>query len=115
TEALAEAETYYRGLLQETPQDYQARISIAAVLIETERMNDAARLLAEGLKLSDRAELRRAASDLVLLRMQQVESPWGEGFAEFSRLLARALELDPVNPSAYSVLLDIYRRADADK
>lgn len=113
TEALAEAETYHRGLLQESPQDHQARIALAAVLIESKRLADASRLLAEGLKLSDRAELRRAASDLVLLRMQQFPAPWGEDFGEFSRLLARALELDPVNPAAYQVLLEVYHRADA--
>jgi len=112
-EALTEAESYHRALLQKTPHDHQARIALATVLIESKRLADASQLLAEGLKLSDRAELRRAASDLVLLRMQQFAAPWGEDFGEFSRLLARALELDPVNPAAYQVLLEVYHRAAA--
>lgn len=112
TDALTRAETYYRERLQENPLDFQTRIAYSMVLKEQNQLDDAWRVLSEGLTLSDRVELRRAASTLILFRMEQIQAPWGDGFPEFSRLLWRALELDPINPSAYRVLVDAYHRTE---
>jgi thioredoxin-like negative regulator of GroEL len=112
---LAEAGKYFKGVLDENPLDHQSRIALAKVMVDTRRVDEASTVLDDGLKLSERPELRRAASDLRLYRMQNVKSPLEEGFAEFNRLLAEAMDLDPVNPAAYGRLMEVYQRAQSQE
>lgn len=107
------AERHFAGQVDADPLNFRSRIALAKVLVDTDRVAEASALLAEGLKLADRAELRRTASELRLFQMSKVEGPMDEGFAEFNRLLAEAIELDPSNPQAYGRLLTVYQEAQS--
>lgn len=109
------AEQHFTTQLDSDPLDFQSRIALAKVLVDTERVEAASALLADGLKLADRAELRRTASDLRLFQMSKVKGPLEEGFAKFNRLLAEAVELDPLNPEAYGRLLAVYQAAKSEE
>jgi tetratricopeptide (TPR) repeat protein len=103
------AEDYFASKVDADPIDYQSRLGLTKVFVDTDRIDAASDLLAEGLILTARAELRRAASDLRLFEMTTIESPLEEGHADSNRLLAEALELDPLNPRVYARFLKVYQ------
>jgi predicted Zn-dependent protease len=109
------AKGYFSAQVESDPLDFQSRIALAKVLVDTDRVAEAETLLNEGLKLSDRAELRRTASDLRLFKISKVKEPLEVGFPDFNRLLAEAVALDPLNPQAYGLLLSLYQSAKSDE
>lgn len=109
------AEKHFAANVEANPLDFQSRMALTKVLVDTERIDAAENLIGEGLKLTDREELRRTASDLRLYRMSKVKEPLEAGFAEFNRLLAEAVDLDPLNPQAYGQFLAVYQAAKSDE
>lgn len=105
------AETYFASKIDADPMDYQSRLALTKVFADTNRIHAASDLLAKGLSLAERAELRRAASDLRLFEMTKIDAPLEDGLAVSNRLLAEALEFDPLNPQVYGRFLTVYQEA----
>lgn len=86
-------------------------MGLCRTLVDTGRIERASAILAEGLDLTDRAELRRMASDLRVHQLISWENKLTDDFQEFNRLLAEAFDLDPLNEAAYSMLTLVYEAA----
>lgn len=112
--AAGEAELYWKAKLDENPLDHVARISLAQVMVIEDRIEDAGRLLSDGLKLygNERSEpavmIRRAASEIILLRLDKMPSEAAIDMETRYQWVSRAIQLDPNHGRAYGQLLRIF-------
>ncbi|HBJ39123.1 MAG TPA: hypothetical protein DDZ51_31130 [Planctomycetaceae bacterium] len=108
-----EAELYFAKRLAGDPLDYQSRMGMCRVLVDTGRVNQASDVLDDGLALTDRIELRRMAADLRVHQMIDLKDKLSEDFSQFTSLLAKAFEFDPQNEAAYAMLALVYEAAQS--
>lgn len=109
------AESHYLSKLKADPLDHQSRIGLAKAFVQTKRADSATTLLSEGLDIADCPELRRAAADLRLFKLDQLPDPLVDHFPDFMRLLGQAFELDPTNPHAYGRLMAAFKASKSDE
>jgi len=83
---------------------------LVRVLVDRRELDAAEKVLIEGLQLQDRAEIRRAISELYLLRLsllQPSEEPGGD-LRERIRLISEASRFDASNPAVYIQLAALH-------
>lgn len=109
------AESYLLGKIEENPFDHFARIGLAQVLVDDQRIEEAVASIAQGLKIAgnDRSPpvmaLRRAASDLLVLRIDSVPDDADLSLETKFNWVFKAIELDSNNAKAYGKMLELYQ------
>jgi len=118
--ACRQAESHLGSKIKDNPFDHSSRIKLARVFIYDNRFEEAASTLFQGLKLAGNEsspavlELRRAASEVLLLQMDSVSGDTEKDLLSKHRLVTQAIELDANNPLAYQRLLAMFT-ADASR
>ncbi len=103
TRFLARAEAHARNSLDVNPLDLPRRLMLTRVLVDQKRLDEAEAILKAGYQLAPSPELRRALSNLEIVRYEQ--SPpeslklSDEDLTGRVKTLGKALEIDPTNPA----------------
>ncbi|HBJ34964.1 MAG TPA: hypothetical protein DDZ51_09435, partial [Planctomycetaceae bacterium] len=109
------AETYLTAKITDNPFDHLARIDLARVFVDNQRWEDADALVGEGLGLvgadttPPALALRRAASELLLIRFDSINGNSDGDLEKKHTLVAKAIELDSNHLRAYGKLLELYQ------
>ncbi|MGB7329498.1 MAG: tetratricopeptide repeat protein [Rubripirellula sp.] len=120
--ASTRAEAYAVNAIQVDPMDSAQRVRLLAILASQKKFEQVDAILNEGLRLTgDDPALRAMASNLVLMRLEQIPSaessddPSSENSADRQRMmmLSEAAKLNPSNPNVYKVLNAFYARSDS--
>ncbi len=100
---LSRAEAHARHSLEINPLDVPRRIMLTKVLVDQKRLDEAEASLKAGCELGDSPELRRALSDMEIVRYEQVKIEANRLSDEELKgrvaMLGKALEIDPSNPA----------------
>ena len=114
------AEAHARQSIETNPLDAARRVTLAKVLVERRQFDEAEAILLEGLKLENLPGLRRACSDLCLVRLQQlltssdVSDSGGVAMGDQVRLIGQATQYDPQNPEVIKQWAALHDRATSD-
>ncbi|TWU55201.1 tetratricopeptide repeat protein [Rubripirellula reticaptiva] len=116
--ASTRAEAYAVNAIGSDPMDSAQRVRLLAILASQKKFEQVDAILNEGLRLTgDDPALRAIASNLVLMRMEQIpgDDPSSENSADRQRMamLSEAAKLNPSNPNVYKVLNAFYARSDS--
>lgn len=101
------AEAHLAAKITKNPFDHLTRIDLARVYVDNQRLAEADALVLEGLRLAGAdaspqvLALRRAASELMLMKIDAVEDGSDGDLAKKLLLVAKAIELDADNLRAY--------------
>jgi len=106
---LGRAEAHSRQAIDANPLDAKRRLMLVRVLVDRNELEAAAVVLNDGLKLEQSPEMKRASSDLVLLKMtrmdavesESTDSGISENLRNKIRFIGQATQIDPSNPEVY--------------
>lgn len=103
-QAISQAESAMRKLLDANPMDKASRLQLALIKTRTGRIDEAEKLVNDGLALHDDPEMMRAASDFYLLRFDRGMSE-NLSFDKRFAFLQKALALDRNYLPAYDRII----------
>jgi len=112
--ASQQAELYFVSKVKDNPFDHSSRINLARVFIYDKRFEEADSIILQGLKIAGNdsspavLELRRAASEILLLQIDSVPGNSDTDLSSKHQLLVKAIELDANNPMAYQKMLAMF-------
>ncbi len=116
---LVRAEAHARNSLEINPLDVPRRLMLTRVLVDQKRLDEAEASLKAGYELGASVELRRAISDLELVRYENSQldrtSLSDDELKDRVAMLGKALEIDPTNPAVlkhWGLLHDQYASPD---
>ncbi len=97
-QSAAQAEAYFRGLVERDPRDLKARFGLVQTLAENAKLAEAEQVIRAGMQLEPAPELTRGLSEvyrlLYLTSLKQDGVTWtGE-----LQMLDKAMRTDPANP-----------------
>lgn len=113
------AEAHLAAKITKNPFDHLTRIDLTRVYVDNQRLAEADALVLEGLRLAGAdaspqvLALRRAASELMLMKIDAVEDGSDGDLAKKLLLVAKAIELDADNLRAYGKMLALYQSASS--
>ncbi len=103
TRFLSRAEAHARRALEVNPLDLPRRLMLTRVLVDQKRLDEAEVVLRAGYQLAASPELRRALSNLEIVRYEQTPPESltlsDEELKGRVKTLGKALEIDPTNPA----------------
>ena len=108
-EALPKAEVYFRQLLSGSPQDVEARLLLADVLLMKKNFPEAEALIVEGLSTNDDPRLRYALSETYRTQFVSTSKLSGATWTGEIELLDRAFRIDPTNNKVFEEVAKLAR------
>ncbi len=112
TRASNRAEAYALATLEANPLDVNQRVRLLVILANQKKYDQVEALLSEGMRLSgDSPVLREMASNLVLMRMDQLAADDPDGDRKRISLLSESARLNPNNPNVYKMLNAFYAQS----
>ncbi len=110
---LKKAEDTFREQLIEDPLRVDARISLASILAQKTRFEEAEKTLTTGLSLQPDAKMRRATADFFVMRYDVTRDANGP-FATRMEYLQRAIACEESHLPIYNRLMDHYKSVDSE-
>ncbi|TWU47560.1 Tetratricopeptide repeat protein [Rubripirellula tenax] len=108
------AQDYSAQILQSEPTNIGQRLRLLVLLANEKKFDQVEAILGEGLRLnSDNIELRNMASNLTLIRLEEIKDDTLEAKRNRLTLFAQAAKLNPSNPNVYKVLNQLYALSDS--
>ncbi len=111
--ALKNAETFYLQALEKNPFDFSHRVLLTYTLLTLDRVDDAQKLIDQGLALQNIPELHQGAADILLYRFDKWVKEQPTEFSQSNRLLSEAFRHSPNYSEVYKRLLDMYQKLDS--
>lgn len=108
-QALEQAEIAFRDFVDRDPLDSTNRISLANVLVQMKKFDQAEQLLAQGLRLQPDPIIKRATADFYVLGYDMAVQQ-GRDFSKRLAFLQRALALDANHVAVYIRLVSLYQK-----
>ncbi|MEM9942144.1 MAG: tetratricopeptide repeat protein [Planctomycetota bacterium] len=105
--ALAEVEELYSERLKRDTLDHRTRIALATVLTNLEKLDQAERLLLEGLRIQPDAAIKRALASFYVVR-HDLGKRDGMELGDQLTYLIRSIRLDANLPTIYQRLVEFY-------
>jgi len=114
------AEAHSRQSIADNPLDAARRLMLVRVLVDRKQLDEADAILADGLKLESSPLLKRAGSDLCLVRLEQLATPTtatsdADRLQAQIRLIGQASQIDPQNPAIVKHWAALHDRANSDE
>ena len=97
-QAAAQAETYFRGLLERDPNNLKARLGLVQTLAENAKLTDAEQVIRIGMQIEPAPELTRGLSEVFRLRYLTSLKQDGETWTGDLQMLDASMRTDPTNP-----------------
>lgn len=108
---LRESEVYLVKAVQATPDDRELRILLAMTLVRLSKIDEAERVMLEGLARFDLPEMRRSACEFYLMRFDQTLLQQPSAHARQLEFVLKALELDDAFVEVYNRCVLLYERS----
>lgn len=108
---LDRAKVNTKTILDSNPHDVQQRLMLVQAMVQEDQLDEAERVLAEGLRVVDDPTLRRACSDLMLLKFDRTND---DDISVRVSYLSEASKFDANNPAIYARMVGFYQSQKSD-